>query len=177
MASTLNNWMYYVPNSACTIQLGAPRGHLNTQWSSPPCWYTLHADCSQYDKAILCAQVTCFKPAADCTVHMYSASSQTASCNLTHTSNCDKHIYAHLQHARMHNTNEMHAHTHTHITPCIARSKDSSLMKVVFPDPVGPVNTVSSPGLWPFRIWFSFGNLCHCKEEGSEPMKLATIGI
>ena len=37
-------------------------------------------------------------------------------------------------------------------TPCWQRSRESSLMRVVLPVPVAPVNTVSSPGLWPLRM-------------------------
>lgn len=49
------------------------------------------------------------------------------------------------------------------LTPCIQRSSDISLNKVVFPAPVGPVNTVTSPRRRPFRMLFNFGNLFHYK--------------
>ena len=47
------------------------------------------------------------------------------------------------------------------LTPCIQRSRDISLSRVVFPAPVGPVKTVTSPRLNPFRMWFNFGNRVH----------------
>lgn len=47
------------------------------------------------------------------------------------------------------------------LTPCSAKSNEYSLIKVVFPDPVGPVNIVSSPRRWPPIILFNAGNFVH----------------
>lgn len=49
------------------------------------------------------------------------------------------------------------------LTPCWQRSNDISLIKVVFPLPVGPVNIVNSPDLNPFNIAVSLANLFHYK--------------
>lgn len=47
------------------------------------------------------------------------------------------------------------------LTPCIAKSREYSLIKVVLPLPVGPVKTVNSPLLCPNSILFNVGNLFH----------------
>ena len=52
-----------------------------------------------------------------------------------------------------------------YLTPWLQRSRESSLISVVLPLPVGPVKTVSSPGLKPLRCLASSGNLCHWSNE------------
>lgn len=67
---------------------------------------------------------------------------------------------------RQKETNRLNSQTRftgTMLTPCMQRSSDSSLIKVVFPDPVGPVNTVSSPRRWPLSILVNKGNRLHDK--------------
>src|SRR6218665_2978233 len=46
--------------------------------------------------------------------------------------------------------------------PCAQRSKEYSETNVVFPDPVGPVMIVSSPGRSPLRFSLSLRNRVHC---------------
>ena len=54
------------------------------------------------------------------------------------------------------------------LTPCWQRSNDNSLIKVVFPLPVGPVKIVNSPCLKPLRYFVKSGNRSHyndCKRQ------------
>lgn len=54
------------------------------------------------------------------------------------------------------------------LTPCWQRSNDNSLIKVVFPLPVGPVKIVNSPCLKPLRHFVKSGNRRHynnCKRR------------
>ena len=49
------------------------------------------------------------------------------------------------------------------VFPCLPLVDTGSLINVVFPLPVGPVKTVSSPGRWPLMHFVRSGNRFHCK--------------
>ena len=51
------------------------------------------------------------------------------------------------------------------LTPSMHKSKEYSLIKVVFPEPVGPVNTVNSPRRCPFKYLTNKGYLFHCTKN------------